>query len=135
MYFPVVLLLVGLVSLEVLADVLDHANGDHKCEGVEHHWLASGDRDQIDHLEEHDDQIENVRHLGELKEQVFGQEVQHCVLGCLDAILIVLPPPAVTVSSVARIRLIRPVDVDCPELPAVGVGHFSTGGILHQPAL
>ena len=135
MYFPVVLFLVGLVSLEVLADVLDHAHGDHKSEGVEHHWLASGDRDQIDHLQEHDDQIENVRHLGELKEQVLGQEVKHCVLGGLDAILIVLPPPAVTVSTIARIGLIRPIDVDCPELPAVGVRHFSTGGILHQPAL
>ena len=135
MYFPVVFFLVGLVSLEVLANVLDHAHGDHKCEGVEHHWLASCDRDQIDHLQEHDYQIENVRHLGELKEQVLGQEVQHRVLGGLDAILIVLPPPAVTVSTIARIGLIRSVDVDGPELPAVGVWQFSACGILNQPAL
>ena len=121
------------MSLEVLANVLDHAHGDHKCEGVEHHWLASGDRDQIDHLQEHDYQIENVRHLGELEEQVLGQEVQHCVLRGLDAILIVLPPTAVPVTAVARIDLIRPVDVDGPELPAVWVGYFSTGGILDQP--
>lgn len=58
-----ILLPVALMSLPIFKDVLNHGHPNHESQRHQHHWLASRDRDNIDHLHEGDQQEVHIGHF------------------------------------------------------------------------
>lgn len=103
LYHLKVLLFVGLVPLIVFKDIFDHGDCDDEGEGHQHDWLASRYRDVGDHLHEGDQQEVHIRQLGELLQEVLGQEGQEGVLRGLHLVVSV----AAGVAQVLLVVLVR----------------------------